>query len=415
MPHQKHDYLIKNAYNTSQLYKDLKSIVVYNCYLIDIDNFSNINDAFGHKAGNLVLNQVFYYLNKIVSKDFKIYRFYADKFVILNPNHLEKEELIEFANSILISFSEMEFNIDNEDDLTIRLSLSIGISTGIGTTTLTNAELALKEVRSFSRNSVNIFNPMSEYIYKMQKNMYWIEKIKKAIYENETVVHYQPIINNKTGKIEKYECLIRLIDEDKVISPYLFLEAAKLTGNLTSLTQLLIIQSFKKFKNSDISFSINITSQDLLKNYLEKVLIRECKKNNVNCKNVTLELLESIETLEKKEIKEQLSKLREYGFKIAFDDFGAENSNFYKILEFNPDYVKIDGMFIKNINTDKKSRIITEAIVSMCKKSDIKMIAEYVHNKEVYNTIKNLGIEYSQGYFIGKPQEGLIDEDDLNL
>ena len=104
---------------------------------------------------------------------------------------------------------------------------------------------------------------------------------------------------------------------------------------------------------------------------------------------------------------EQINSLRMNGFKIAIDDFGMENSNFSRLLELNPDYLKIDGAFIKNILEDKQSQIIVEAIVDICKKSDIKIIAEYVHNIKILQKIEDLKIDYSQGYYIGEPKLSL--------
>ena len=118
-----------------------------------------------------------------------------------------------------------------------------------------------------------------------------------------------------------------------------------------------------------------------------------------------LELLEDIVTLTESDMLEQINSLRRRGFKIAIDDFGQENSNFSRLLELNPDYLKIDGAFIKNIIEDKQSQIIVEAIVDICKKSGIKVIAEYIHNESVSKRVEDLGIDYSQGYFIGEPQK----------
>ncbi|MEA1982594.1 MAG: EAL domain-containing protein, partial [Campylobacterota bacterium] len=217
------------------------------------------------------------------------------------------------------------------------------------------------------------------------------------------------IINNETKRVEKYECLARIKDDDEIISPYLFLDAARVTGNLSYVTKSLIAQSFKKFSGTDFEFSINIAGEDFLLDYLEFYLLKNAKKYNINPSRVVLEMLEDIATLGSGTILKQLQGLREKGFKIAIDDFGAESSNMSRLLEIHPDYLKIDGVFIKNIVDDIKSQIIVDAIVLMCKKSGIKIIAEYIHNRAVQEKVKELGIDYSQGYYFGAPQPELIE------
>ncbi|MEA3228847.1 MAG: EAL domain-containing protein, partial [Campylobacterota bacterium] len=175
------------------------------------------------------------------------------------------------------------------------------------------------------------------------------------------------------------------------------------------MTQSVIEQAFRKFSKTHYEFSINITRDDLYMNYLENFLLKNCKKFNIDPSRVVLEILEDIVTLQEKNILDQLNIFRERGFQVAVDDFGAENSNFSRLLEFKPNYLKIDGAFVKNIVDDFNSRLITESITYICKKSDLKIIAEYIHNKEVLEVIKEIGIDYSQGYYIGAPSVDLVE------
>ena len=130
----------------------------------------------------------------------------------------------------------------------------------------------------------------------------------------------------------------------------------------------------------------------------------------INPINVTFEILENI-TISKnsKKITKQLNALRDMGFKIAIDDFGIENSNFSRLLEINIDFIKLDGIFIKNLKYNERNRTITKAIVNLAKTLGIKTVAEFVEDEEVYNIVKKCGIDYAQGYYIGKPQHSLID------
>ena len=378
-----------------------------NFLLINVDNFSNINSAYGYEFGTEVLSSVGKFIEMCKPTSAKMYRFYSDKFVLIDERPLNEHEIEGVAASILSFFSQLDLVVS---DIEIRISLSIGISRDVGLVNISQAETAINELRKAKRHHFYIFNEKSEYAQEQKRNIYWILKIKEAVENEDILAYFQPIVNNTTGKIEKYECLARLKDADEIISPYYFLDAARETGNISYVTRSLIMQSFKKFSTNNFEFSINIAASDFLLDYLEYFLLKNAKKYNIDPRRVTLEMLEDITTLDKGTTLQQLKSLREKGFKLAIDDFGAENSNLSRLLEIHPDYLKIDGQFIKNIVSDEKSQIIVDGIVSICKKSGIKIIAEYVHDAEVQERIMDLGIEYSQGYYFGKPQSYLLQD-----
>jgi len=400
-----HD-LLTNLSNYDALVDRLKSTAELNYILIDIDNFSNINNAYGFDVGSRVLQKVAEYLSFVKPNKALLYRLFSDSFVILDEQTKTKEELIANIESILSFFSMTELTIS--ETIEFRVSLSIGISRGVGLINIGQAEIAINELRKIKRNHFNFYDSSSPFAVQEQKNIYWIQKIKEAIVEDGIVAYYQPIVNNHTDKIEKFECLARLKDEEEIISPYRFLESAKVTGNLSFVTRSLISQSFEKFSGTEYEFSINITGEDLALDYLEPLLLKKAQKYNIDPSRVVLEMLEGITTLDCGTTLQQLSSLRKKGFQIAIDDFGSENSNMSRLLEIEPDYLKIDGAFIKNIITDVKSQIIVDAIIMICKRSGIKIIAEYIHNEEVQNRIKELGIDYSQGYFFAEPSAELV-------
>ena len=170
---------------------------------------------------------------------------------------------------------------------------------------------------------------------------------------------------------------------------------------------MIIEKSFKYFNNRDISFSINITEIDLKENYLLDIFKEFFKIYNIKASNVILEILEDISVFSSPETIKQINKLKDIGILIALDDFGAEKANFSRILDLNVDFIKIDELFIKNIATNKKSLIITKAIVDMAKEFNIKTIAEYVHNRETFEIVKDLGVDFSQGYYFSKPKPNI--------
>jgi len=375
-----------------------------NIFVINIDNFSNINNAYGYVVGDEILVEVAKRLQLLKPSNAKLFRFDGDEFVFIVNDFFNFRELKEFSESILSFFNQTEIELEH-DDIIVKISVTIGVAMGNGIITLNHANVAVHEARLYSKSSYRIFTAKSEFAKKQQENVYWINKIRHAIEEEKLIGFFQPIRNNKTKKIEKYECLARIEDDNNLVSPVRFMEACKITGTLSLITRRITANAFKVFSNTEYEFSINITSNDISLGYLEEFLLMNAKKYNVDPSRVVLELLEDIVTLTESNMLEQITSLRKKGFKVALDDFGVENSNFSRLLELNPDYLKIDGMFIKDILENKESELIVETIVGLCKKRGIKIIAEYIHNEAVLKKIEEYGIEYCQGYYIGEPKE----------
>ncbi len=388
------------------LIQKLKNNERVNYFLLNLDNFSNINLAYGYEVGDEILSQVAKYLKISKPTSAILYQFGSASFVLIDERKLDRNTLINIAESLLSFFSQTDIYV--EEEIKFHISFSIGISVDKGLINITQAESAVRELRELQRHSYKIFDSLSKFHLQEEKNIYWILRIKEAVDDEKIVPYYQPIIDNLTDKIVKYECLARIKDANEIISPYMFMDAARVTGNLSFVTKSLITQSFKDFSGTEYEFSINITVEDLMLNYLELFLLQKLDKFDIRPEQVILEMLENITSLDIGTTLAQLNSLREKGFKIAIDDFGAESSNMSRLMEINPDYLKIDGVFIKNLDTDVKSQIIVEGIVHICRKSGIKIIAEYVHSKEVLEMVKFYGIDYSQGYYLGEPKANLV-------
>ncbi len=366
---------------------------------ISIDNFNTMTNVFGNKFADEIIIKVSNILKELERKHITLYHLnsYIFSFVIKHPH--ENEDL-HFTKSMKIVFEQLNIKYNN---VIIPISVSTGIARGNSEKIIFQAKTALKEALTNGKNSHKVFEFNKEREEKQKNNIYWLRKIKEIIANDKLRVYYQPIINNKTGKIAKYESLIRALDGEKIISPFFFLDAAQSTGMLESITKNVIEKSFKMFEDESYDFSINITETDLNGDYLIDFFYQKLKKYNINPNRVILEILENISSIESQQTLIQLKKLKEMGFQIAIDDFGAEASNFSRLLSIEANIIKIDGQFIKNIHTDPKSYKIVETIVSLAKKLNAKTVAEFVHNKEVYQITKKLGVDFSQGYYFQEP------------
>ena len=242
-----------------------------------------------------------------------------------------------------------------------------------------------------------------------KKNMEVIKMVKIALDNYKIVSYFQPIINNKTRVIEKYESLVRLVDEDgNVLSPYAFLDISKKGSYYNKITHRVLENSFKILEHITTKISINLSSLDIEKEETREKLYSLFEEYKDDVSRIVFELLEDEEVKDFAVIKKFIKRVKKLGVKIAIDDFGAGYSNFERLLEFEPDILKIDGSLVKNIANDSYSRNVVETIVSFAKKQNIITIAEFVENEEIFNILYDLGVDYSQGYYFGEPKNIII-------
>ena len=371
--------------------------------LLSIDNFDNINIAYGYDNGDILLKEVANFLKLKVEKETKLYRVNSNEFAIVS---FEKslEEMRKFAQKLQEDVLQHKITFN---ELTIKISITIAITEGEGCL-LKNAHIALKEAQQIGKNRINIYSKNSPLELLQLKIQEYMPKLRKIIAKKYIVPYFQPIINNKTSQIEKYECLARIVDDDgDVQTPLNFIDIAEMTGMIPDITRIMIDKSFQVFQNNSYEFSINISEYDLNDGYLASYLQEKLLQYNIDASRVVLEVLEGISAIGAKNSLEQLMNLKDKGFAIAIDDFGVQNSNFERVHAMQVDFIKIDGSFIKNISNNEKSYTVAKTISEFGKSIGAKIIAEYVHSKEVQDIVLELGIDYSQGYYFSKPLKTL--------
>ncbi len=374
--------------------------------LLNIDNFSYINLAYGFAVGDELLKAIVRELKTMSNKNENIFRINSDEFAIIcNESNLTIYDKI---NDLKSYFSKLTFTIDN---ISLNISFSYGISLD-DDVSLQNSALALKKAKDAGKNQMVIFNKKITTIDKQQREEFikYNNILHDAIKFDMLVPYFQGILDNKTNKINKYESLVRIEMGGDIITPYKFLQIAKLSGMLPEITKIMIDKSFEIMSKNSYKFSINITEDDLDLQYLQEYLNIKSKEYGIKHSRVILEILEGVSSVGKEDNLKQLISIKEDGYKLAIDDFGSEYSNFERVLDLEIDFLKIDAKYIKNIDTDKKSYEIVKSIVYFAKNAKIQCIAEFVHSHEVQDIVKKLIIDYSQGYLFSKPAKKLIGE-----
>ena len=391
--------------NRNSLIQNIEELSNISLVLINIDTFSQVNDFYGHDLGDAVLVE---FANKlqtacVENDNIKLFRVSGDEFVILMLN-MKSHNVVLKVQEISKVINAYKYEVNNE---TVGLNTTISISFEEKTKLLMTADMALKIARRESKNII-VYNKTMSLNKEYENNMLWTKKIKKAIKKDKIILYFQPIIDNNTKEVNKYESLIRLIDEDdKVISPYFFLDIAKKSKLYKQLTKIVIQKSFEIFRESDAEFSINLSIDDILDKEIYHYILEMLGIYRVS-NRVIFEIVESESIENFEEIQKFISSVKALGCRIAIDDFGTGYSNFEYLMRLEPDFIKIDGSIIKNILLDKNSEIITSVIVDFAKKINIKVIAEFVEDEAVFNKVKELGIDYTQGYYFSEPKPDLM-------
>ncbi len=398
---------LTGLYNSAMLGQLLEKSSYNFLILMDIVNFSTINKQYGKKFGNDIIKEAAKVLGKNLKDDMRLFKIESDRFAIL-CKHADKETIIEFSKQIIAFFDMFNLIVNNNE---ININFTIGAAAMNGENdSLIDCEYALDWAKRLGRRIYYIYEQDSSSMQNEYETIHWLNRTKRLINENKIEPFFQPIFDLQTEKIVKYELLARAVDGENIYAPYLFLGAAERLGLLTSITKIMVNKSFSFFANNKYQFSINITERDILEEEFYDFLIAKTKHYNINPTRVTFEILEGVTMgVDSDSIVKKLNRLREYGFLLAVDDFGVENSNFSRLLEIELDFIKIDGIFIKNIVNSKKDENIVRAIVSLAKTLEIKTVAEYVESQDIMDKIKECGIDYAQGYHIGKPENKLMD------
>ena len=397
---------LTNLKNRTALEDDIKDDDFVSVALIDIDAFDDINELYGFSTGNLVLIEVAKILSDF-SKKYSVtpYRVYGNVYCLADKKMMGFSRYDEFIGDLCKLFKNRPIHIE-ELDIDIFINVTLGISIA-QEEPIKTAGIALKKAKK-SNMKFFVYNNEIDTKEVIKKSMYWREKIKIAIEQNSVVPFYQPIFN-RNNEIVKYETLMRIKDKNEqgekiYLSPYLFLEVSIKTKQYLQLSNQIISKAFDDLSKTQRQISFNLSFKDILDSDFIISLDRNLDKiDNENKERIVFEILESDYISDYTLLEDFILKYRNQGIKIAIDDFGTGYSNFAHILKIRPNYIKIDGSLIKNINTDKNSYELVKSIIDFCKALNIRVIAEFVHSREVFNTIFDLGVDEFQGFYLAEP------------
>jgi diguanylate cyclase (GGDEF)-like protein len=392
-------------YVRDNIEKSSRTGSMFSIVLIDIDDFKLINDVYGHQTADMVLKELSERLKKSLRRMDIPARFGGDEFVVLLPD-LSRDTARVVAKRLQDKLSSTPVKIENKE---ISLSVSAVVVSypqdGTSEEELTTyAEYLMWEAK---RKGKGIILSSEESTHKFSVVKEVERSIVESLEKSSVVPFYQEIIDLKDMSLFGFEVLMRIKFNGRFLSAGEFVDVAERIGAMQKLDFLLIERVFENYKLFENKFPlfifINMVLENVTEEFAEKVRAL-ADKYSVPTTNVIFEITERKAIEDIMRVVSFVRELKDEGFRFAIDDFGSGYSSFYYLKYLPVDFLKIEGEFIKTLPNSPTDKIFIEGIVNVAKKLGIKTIAEFVENEKVLEVVKDLGIDYAQGYYFGKPE-----------
>ena len=398
------------------------------CYL-DLDQFKLVNDTCGHTAGDELLRQISTLLLNTVRQHDTLARLGGDEFGVL-IKHCHFEDAHRVATSILNVINDYQFTWKEQ---TFKVGASVGLvqiteTTTSLTTLLRDADAACYMAKDKGRNRIHIYRDEDAETTQRHGEMQWVAHINQALIENRFCIYAQAIVPLDDSTEIHYEMLIRMIDtQGKIIPPGTFLPAAERYNLIEKIDRWMVEQVFSLLAVHPACFkqvnfvSINLSGQSLTREDFLEFIISQLEKTGLDATKICFEITETAAISNLSIATTFISKLKKRGCRFALDDFGSGLSSFGYLKNLPVDYLKIDGMFVKDIIDDPIEYAMVKSINEIGHIMGIQTIAEFVENDEIKDRLREIGVDYAQGYGIHKPQscseliDQFGDENKINL
>jgi diguanylate cyclase (GGDEF)-like protein/PAS domain S-box-containing protein len=409
--------LFNRQYFMEELERNVAKIsrsAIINCALlyIDLDNFKFVNDTLGHLAGDRVLVEVSAMINQHMSKNDIIARIGGDEFGIL-LNDVNSRQALKTAEHYRKQFTSYIFKYGGKE---IDIGCSIGIALFDNEIVskediLARADIACHIAKNAGKNRVHIYTSEDQSNrISMYADIGWARQIKEAMEQDKFILAQQPIVDTNTGDLLSYEILLRMRDNNSdIILPNGFLPSAQRIGLMVDIDKWILSKSIATLKkvrenNSEVRFSINLSAKAMCDPEILMIITDALITNQIDPSSITFEITEDTAIANMDMAVKFLHQLKELGCKTALDDFGTGYSSFAYLKDLPVDYVKIDGSFVQNIDTDQLNLAMVKSMNEVAHATGKKTVAEFVKNQDILDAIKTIGIDYAQGYHIGKPE-----------
>lgn len=385
--------------------------------LINVDHFKYINDTYGHATGDEILSSMASLFLSALNAEYKAFvvqtgvnpllgRMSGDEFAVFLP-HVSDADALKIAERLRKDVESSRFTSH---------TFSVTVSAGIVLypehaqdvkTFFTRSDAAMYRAKELGRNRIHLYSPEDKDIENINSRFKWKERILKALEEDRFVPWFQPILDLNDNRVHHYESLARLVTADnEILLPGAFIDVAE-RFELVGYIDRMIIEKTMRMQaqgtGSAFAFSMNLSGKDLGDDDLLRFIKTKINETGANAHYLIFEITETAAIRDIAAAKKFVQALKGMGCKFSLDDFGVGFTSFSYLKALSVDYIKIDGSFIMNLHKDASDQVFVKAMTNMAKGLGIKTVAEFVGNEPVLRLLKKYGVDYAQGYLIGKP------------
>ncbi len=390
--------------NRAALHRAIELQYGHKLTLINVDDFNTVNTIYGESVGDELLVELSKKLQLMLSNDdLTLYHHGGDEFAVLSnekvPDDFFKEDTILMAHQL--NPVDIQCGI-HAITIRARIGAAQSLKSGNPRSLVSMASLALRDAQK-SRQSYSFYSEVVDDILHLEDNLLVLEMLEFALKHQKVVVHFQAIVNTKVHEIEKFEALVRIVDQNGVMHyPNTFIAVAKGARLYSKLSKEIFRQTLEVAeKNPDYEFSFNIEITDIMDPRTSRYILNTLRASNC-AERIVFELVESEELEGNEKVYHFFKLIKEEGSKIAIDDFGSGYSNYAYLMELGVDIVKIDGSLVSDITTNVKNKRIVKSIINIVHDLGMKVVTEFVSDKEIYQMVVLLGADYAQGHYIEK-------------
>lgn len=415
---QAHNDFLTGLYNRMKCESDLKKIIKQSVkdgvkgalMFIDLDDFKHINDGLGHQYGDVLLQQIAAGLQSIVGLRGKCYRMGGDEFVaIVMPDMFSELERI--ANKVKDMFNKPWYLMETEYFCTMSMGIAVFPDDSKDVHEIIRlADIAMYESKKNGKNGYTFYDSCSKL--NTARRLDIENSMRQAVTSGieEFVVFYQPVVDVRTGECSSCEALVRW--DSKALGfmgPGDFIPLAEYLGLITSIGDYVLEEACRQCRYwnehgiPDFHINVNLSVVQLLQKDVAETVARILKKTGVNPKNIVLEITESFAINDMDRVLDIIKGIKKLGPRIALDDFGTGYSSLNYIKQLPLDIIKVDKTFIDDIVEDEYAQAFIKLIVELSDTIDTDIIVEGVENEAQLNILKELGVDYIQGFYYGKP------------
>lgn len=380
-------------------------------FFFDLDRFKNINDTYGHAAGDRLLIEVTKQLSVRIRDNDLFARYGGDEFTLLAYN-VDQKNSQAIAESCIALMHDFVF-YEAGDAIKIYFSIGVTLIDNGSITTqeyLNEADAAVHQAKTHGRNGFRFFERNTESIAE-ETGVGWHERLQEVLSKQQAILYYQQLIGLKEQHDNIYEVLLRLPDtEQKVISPGAFMPAAERFGLMAEFDIQVISKAalvLAELKNPKVVFSVNLSEQFFAKDNIPGLLEAIVNAHHIKPEQIIFELSHSYVVRSIDKLQAILTVLAQVGYRFAIDDFGADFGSFNFIRKFPVHFLKIESSLVEHITADNIAKTSVRAIVEVAEELKMQTIAKNVVDEEGVTLLRELGVDYAQGNHIAVPSPQL--------